>query len=278
MEQLDVMKLMNAMNQFLFRFSLAVSLAVSSLAMVPDAAAQVEDKPKKLLVVTVTKGFRHSSIPTAESVIEKLAKNNDKLVVDFVRTDEEMKRKMTPEALKSYDGFIFANTSGTLPLPDKEAFLEAIRGGKAFIGMHAASDTFRSKDGVDPYIEMLGGEFQWHGDQVGVECRIHDSQHPSTTHFEGPWSIEREEIYIFQNYDRRRVHDLLALDRHPNKPEERGHFPVSWCRQYGQGKVFYTSLGHREDIWENELYQQHIEGGILWALGLKPGRDLDHAP
>jgi uncharacterized protein len=260
------------MNRFLPRFTLALALVGAGLVFTGVSAIQAADTPKKVLVVTVTKGFRHSSIPTAEEVIGKLARESGAFVVDYVRNDEEMAKKMTPESMRGYDGFLFANTSGTLPLPDKDAFLGMIRSGKAFIGMHAASDTFRSRDGVvDPYIEMLGGEFQWHGDQVGVECHVLDPKHPSTLHFDGPWSIQREEIYIFQNYDQRRVRDLLALDRHPNKPDERGHFPISWCRLYGQGKVFYTSLGHREDVWENEEYQQHILGGILWALGLKPG-------
>jgi uncharacterized protein len=263
---------MNGTNRFSFGLSLALVLGASSLVGASMSALHAADDAKKVLVVTVTKGFRHSSIPTAEEVIGKLASSSGAFVVDYVRNDEEMARKMTPEALEGYDGFLFANTSGTLPLPDKEAFLDLIRGGKAFIGMHAASDTFRSRDGVvDPYIRMLGGEFQWHGDQVGVECHVMDPEHPSTCHFEGPWSIQREEIYIFQNYDRRRVRDLLSLDRHPNRPDERGHFPISWCRVHGEGRVFYTSLGHREDVWENELFQQHILGGILWALGLKPG-------
>ena len=80
-------------------------------------------------------------------------------------------------------------------------------------------------------------------------------------------------------------HDLLILDKHPDPKmnHEAGHFPVSWSKSFGQGKVFYTSLGHREDIWDTDAtikdrkneaeiskaYQQHVLGGILWALGLK---------
>ena len=52
---------------------------------------------------------------------------------------------------------------------------------------------------------------------------------------------------------------------------------------HGQGRVFYTSLGHREDVWNadeknrknskevSEAYQQHLLNGIKWALGLEPG-------
>src|SRR5436305_14732782 len=82
--------------------------------------------PKKVLVVTVTKGFRHSSIPTAEKVLGELAKKNGAFEVDYVRTDEEMAEKMTLASLKQYDGVIFANTTGNLPLPDKQGFLDGI--------------------------------------------------------------------------------------------------------------------------------------------------------
>src|SRR5688572_10734790 len=85
------------------------------------------DQAKKLLVVTVTKGFRHSSIPTAEKILAKLADDNKNgFTVDYVKNDEETKSKMTAEKLKEYDGFIFANTTGVLPLPDKQAFLNEI--------------------------------------------------------------------------------------------------------------------------------------------------------
>ncbi len=226
-------------------------------------------------MVTVTKGFRHSSIPTAEKVLGELARKDGSFAVDYVRNDQEMAQKMTAEALKKYDGVIFANTTGELPLPDKQAFLDSIRAGTAFIGMHSASDTFRGKAGVDPYIEMLGGEFKGHGDQAGVECLVADAEHPATKHLKAgklqSYCIEQEEIYLLTNFDAGKVHELLYLDKHPNNKKDTGHFPIAWCKQYGRGNVFYTSLGHREDVWENQRYQAHVLGGIKWALGLEAG-------
>src|SRR5437764_3760195 len=87
--------------------------------------------PKKVLVVTVTKGFRHSSIPTAEKVLGELAEKSGAFTVDYVRNDKDMAQKMTTAALKNYDGVIFANTTGELPLPDKDAFIAWIKSGKA---------------------------------------------------------------------------------------------------------------------------------------------------
>jgi type 1 glutamine amidotransferase len=88
-----------------------------------------------------------------------------------------------------------------------------------------------------------------------------------------------------KNFNRDTVHMLLSLDKEPNKKTP-GYYPVSWCKEYGKGRVFYTSLGHREDIWDDDTpsnfkrmnppevskaYQKHILGGIKWALGLEPG-------
>ncbi len=245
--------------------------SAAGLALACTLTAQAAE-PKSVLVVTVTKGFRHSSIPTAMNVIAELGEKSHAFNVDFAFNDQDLATKMTAENLKKYDGFIFANTTGILPLPDKQAFLEAIKAGKGFVGMHSASDTFHGPDNtVDPYTEMLGGEFQTHGAQVGVECLVQDRDHPATKPLGEAHCIEREEIYLIKSYDRTKVHELLVLDKHPNKKQEAGHFPVAWCKQYGEGRVFYTSLGHREDVWQNEQYKKHILGGIKWSLGLEPG-------
>lgn len=272
-------------------------------------AASLHAEPKKLLVVTTTTGFRHSSIPTAERILEKLGKDSGEFTVDFVRqprgkpaglgkdaTDEQKAefkaaedkwneslkaalQKLSPESLKNYDGVVFASTTGDLPIPDKQGFLDWIKAGHAFIGIHAAADTFHGWPG---YIDMLGGEFKRHGRQVGVECLVQDPQNPADAPLPAKWDISQEEIYQFKNYDPAKVHDLLILDKHPETGEP-GHYAVSWCKMYGSGRVFYTSLGHREDIWDTEpdlkdrknspeiskLYQAHVLGGIEWALGLK---------
>jgi type 1 glutamine amidotransferase len=289
---------------------LFILLAVAALASTLQAA------PKKLLVVTTTTGFRHSSIPTAEAILAQLAKDSGEFTVDFVRqppghtengfqktlkpnaTDAERAafnaaeakwnealkaelQKLSPENLKNYDGVIFASTTGDLPLPDKQGFLDWIKAGHAFIGIHAASDTFH---GYPEFIAMLGGEFAHHGPQVSVECLNEDPAHPATAALGKSWVISQEEIYQFKNYDPAKVHDLLIMDKHPENKEVTGHFPVSWCKNYGAGRVFYTSLGHREDLWDadptikdrkndaaiSHAYQQHVLGGIEWALGLKP--------
>ncbi len=290
------------------------SLLIAGLAIAAIAA------PKKVLVVSVTTGFRHSSIETAEKIIAKLGDDSGVFTVDYARVtppkaprkpnasketgdaakdkagkekydaelaqfqaeeakfkeaqqsyaDDQKKvlaEKMSPAALKNYDAIIFANTTGDLPLPDNQAFVDWVKAGHGFVAMHSGSDTFH---GFKPYIDMLGGEFQTHGAQEIVNCLNVDPQHPATKHLGASFDIggKKEEIYIFKNYLQKSVRELLVLDKHPNTKEP-GHYPISWCRDFGTGKVFYTSLGHNEFVWEMPEYQTHILGGIKWALGLE---------
>lgn len=282
-------------------------LATLLVAALPFISLQAA--PKKLLVVTTTTEYRHASIPTLEKILTQLGTTSGEFTVDFVQqppdkptslkrnaSDEDKAafkaadekwteslkaalQKLSPESLQNYDGVVFASTTGDLPIPDRQGFLDWIKAGHAFIGIHAASDTFHHWPG---YIEMLGGEFEHHGRQVGVDCINVDPQNPATTHLGKTWHIQQEEIYQFKNYDSSKVHDLLILDKHPETGAE-GHFAVSWCKSYGSGKVFYTSLGHREDLIDadpalknrinspeiSKAYEAHLLGGIEWALGLK---------
>ena len=312
---------------------LALTLAAGGLALGAAAA-----EPKKVLVVTVTTGFRHSSISTAEKVLSQLAQETGTFtIVDLAQqpnvkvpqkpnapqkpkdlaanadekaqakykadlakfesatekyqadlekwngrqaevkaaqseADKALKEslaKLSRENLKKYDAVIFANTTGDLPLPDKQGFIDWVKGGGAFIAMHSGSDTFH---GFKPYIEMLGGEFLTHGAQEVVECLNRDPEHPATKHFGASFNIggKKEEMYIIKSYDPKSVHELLVLDKHPNTKQP-GHYAVSWCKDFGAGKVFYTSLGHNEYVWQMPEYQKHILGGIKWALGLEKG-------
>jgi hypothetical protein len=289
---------MNILNIALSGELLLAGVLLCGMAGLPSSA---QAAPKKVLVVTVTTGFRHSSIPTAEKVLAELGKESQAFTVEYARVepndpqfkgpdgkpDKEkvaaaikavLAEKMSPSALKQYDAIIFANTTGDLPLPDNQAFLDWIKSGKGFVGMHSATDTFH---GFQPYVEMIGAEFKAHGAQVEVDAINQDQECPACRHLPANWKVF-DEIYQFKNFDPAKVHGLLTLDKHPNDKTP-GNYPISWCKEYGKGRVFYTSLGHREDVWDPtwkdrknpkeiaEAYQAHILGGIKWALGLEKG-------
>jgi type 1 glutamine amidotransferase len=318
-------------------------LLILALAATP-ALSTFAAEAKRVIVCTVTTGFRHSSIPFAEKTLQKLADESKAYtIVEFARQpdiqvprkpnkpkdlakdaddnakkryENDMKKfdaemaKWTPEvdaqakeaqkkfdtavkaslealspanlAAKKIDAVIFANTTGDLPLPDKEGFIKWIEDGHAFIGMHSASDTFHKFDG---YLDMLGGEFNGHGAQVPADLVAGDTAHPANAGIGAKWNIAQEEMYRIKRQDRAKVRALWFLQHDAQKVEEKMFFPVAWCKMAGQGRVFYTSLGHREDLWSDDpemkdrknsvemskQYQAHILGGIKWALGLSDG-------
>jgi len=287
------------------RTSIALTFLVI-LASLTMGAVGVQAQPKRALVVSTTVGFRHDSIPTAEKVLGELGEKSGVFTVDYARVDAKspqfngadgnldkakyesavakvLAEKMNPAALKHYDVIIFANTTGDLPLPDKQAFLDWIKSGRGFVGVHSATDTFRGHNPLDAYVEMIGGEFKTHGPQVEVEAINQDKDSAACRHLPATWTVF-DEIYQLNGFDRAKVHGLLTLDKHPNNKTP-GDYPIAWAKEYGRGRVFYTSLGHREDIWDPNwkdekgrrknspeiarAYQQHLLGGIQWALGLE---------
>jgi type 1 glutamine amidotransferase len=284
--------------------ALALAAGMLTIFLVARPVEATQKTKRRVLVVTVTKGFRHDSIPTAEEVLERLGKETKSWETDFARNDEDLQKKMTAEALKQYDAIIFANTTGVLPLPDPNAFLEFIRSGRGFVAMHSGSDTFHEWPGstspVSEYIQMLGGEFRTHHAQCAVDCQVRDPNHPAVgflihdktlpqsddlkarSSADGKtWQVF-DEIYLFKNIDRPALRVLLSLDSHPKdgssdagKP---GEYLISWCKSYGKGRVFYTSLGHRKEVWNDPIYQRHITGGIRFALGLAKGSTTPNPP
>ena len=126
---------------------------------------------------------------------------------------------------------------------------------------------------------MIGGSFDGHPWHEDVTIDVEDPSHPSALHLDTQWTI-KDEIYQFRNYNRDRIHVILSMNPKSVKGKGKrkdGDYAVAWCRAFGKGKVFYTSLGHRDDVWNNPVYQKHIEGGVLYALGI-PGYEADERP
>lgn len=260
------------------RFVLAlVTGAAASGSMLPHPARGAGKKPKRVLIVSQAAGFKHSSIPVAVATVRALGEQSgDFTVVNELSTPEQVAQGITARGLKGIDLVFFANTTGNLSFtPEgKSAFYQWIRNGGAWAGVHSAGDTFH---GDPDYLNLVRGEFLTHGPQVKVTVYNQDPSHPACKDLPASFEIY-DEIYEFKNWDRSRVHVLLSMHKHPQK-DEQGDFPVAWTNRVGKGRMFYTSLGHREDVYEqNDLYKKHLLGGIRWALGLARGGDTPGNP
>jgi type 1 glutamine amidotransferase len=185
--------------------------------------------------------------------------------------------------LEQYDAFLFYTTGDvTQPGEDqqppmsprgKAALLNAIAAGKGFVGIHCASDTFHSageryqhQNIRDPYIDMLGGEFVSHGEQQQARIRVVDGRFPGLQTL-GEAFVLYEEWYALKNFALD-LHVMLVIDTAGMHGTEyqRPPYPLTWTRQHGQGRVFYTAMGHRAEVWSHPLFQTVLLSGIAWVL------------
>jgi type 1 glutamine amidotransferase len=224
---------------------------------------------RRVLVVTYTTGFRHGSIPVAEQTLEALGRSSGAFTVQFCRTADEVRTHLSPAGLSAFDAVVFANTTGNLGIPDLPAFLDWIAAGHGFAGMHSAADTYHDEPA---YLDMLGNEFLTHGAEAAIDAIVESPAHPASAPLGSRLAIF-DEIYKFTRPNRGAVTMLLSLDRHPadGLPEQgqAADLPLAWAKSHGRGRVFYTALGHRDEVWRDQRYQQHVLGGLLWTLGLR---------
>jgi len=284
--------------------SLLLALLVpGTLLSSPEKSDDPANLPRKrVLFFTKSSGYEHSVIkdpskpftPAPGSAVPGLAfqilktmgaKNN----IEFVFSKDGSLFK--PAYLAQFDAFFFyttgdlteAGTDGNPPMtPEgKAAFLQAIFDGKGFIGTHSATDTFHSHggkemagdrfredgDNADAYIKMIGGEFIKHGKQQQSHLIVIDPKVPGIIDVPTD-NREMEEWYSMKDFASN-LHVLLVQDTSgmTGIEYERPNYPSTWARMYGQGRVFYTNLGHRDDVWTSPMFQSVLAGGIEWAVG-----------
>ncbi|MGN6134361.1 MAG: ThuA domain-containing protein, partial [Aureliella sp.] len=238
---------------------------------------------------TRSQGFQHDCVrrkggklSLAETIVTELGgKHNFEVVC------EKDGRVFESADFPKFDGFLFESqgdltaeksVDGTPPMSaaGKKALLDAVAGGKGFVGCHCASDTFHSKGGqwqnqsrdeVDPYLAMLGGEFIRHGRQQSARMKAVDPKFPGMDKAGEGFDLN-EEWYSLKNFASD-MHVILVQETQGMKDADydRPPYPATWARKHHDGRVFYTSMGHREDVWTNPIFQSLVVGALRWATG-----------
>jgi uncharacterized protein len=244
-------------------------------------------RPKKILMFTKSSGFEHSVIKRsggqlslAEHLVSDLGKEHG---FDVHATKDG--RIFSSAELADYDAFFFY-TTGDLTTPGhdgnppmtargKTKFLDLVHSGKGFLGTHSAADTFdtagnrfdpKPQPDLDPYLKMLGAEFIMHDLQQKARLAVADKKFPGMAALDDGVEIV-EEWYAFRDFQPD-LHVLTILETQgiEGPHYQRPPFPNTWARIEGHGRVFYTALGHREDVWNSAMYQRLLLGGISWTL------------
>ena len=248
-------------------------------------AASLEGQPvrKKILAIGEVQGFQHDSVSHGLATLERLGRETE-LWDTYIRTDSQLitKKKLEGNAknLDYFDAVVFY-TTGELKMDDQQKadLLSFVKDdGKGFIGIHSATDTFYQ---WPEYGEMIGGYFDEHPwGTFNAPVIVEDKDFPGMQQFPSDFVI-LDEIYQYKNYSRDNVRVLMRLDAskldftNPRVHRTDNDFAVGWVKNYGNGRVYYSNLGHREETYDRPDIQKMFIEGIKWTLKLT---DADATP
>ncbi|KLO13044.1 class I glutamine amidotransferase-like protein, partial [Schizopora paradoxa] len=248
-------------------------LLILAAAFIFSSSAAQQIATARILLYTATADFRHDSIPTA---IQALHNQSSNFNVAFDSTED--KTKFTDSNLALYDAIMFVSTTGeVLDDSGKTAFQNFLNKGGNFIGVHSASDTLRT---TPFYEEELGAYFDYHPALQNATVDVIGPSHPSTSMLPAEWHVQ-DEMYNFKS-DPRSLGAVVILSANESSYVDTGvrqfnqgtPHPTAWFQEHGAGvqsggiagRSFYTSLGHLNETWEDNLFMAHVMGGVMWAL------------
>ncbi|TVR45659.1 MAG: ThuA domain-containing protein [Puniceicoccaceae bacterium] len=264
-----------------------IDQAVEAALKLPGMAGGGKGARRRLLVTNLNvRDGRildgHPSIDPSNYAIARLGELSGRFTA-FFSNDPAC---FEPAALEDFDAICFNNTFGVLT-EDKarqQGLLDFVRGGKGFVGIHAAAATFCQYPRYDQFPEfgrMLGGYenggHPW-GPKETITLTPEDAESPLNAPFGGKdFEIQDEVFQMKDHYSRDRLRVLLRinLEKSDFGPERRilaerradRDIAISWIREEGKGRVFYTSLGHNPHLFWNPPVLGHFHAGIRYALG-----------
>src|ERR1700745_2556465 len=243
-------------------------------------SAQNAPQPvKHLLIIGEEKGYRHEAVSHSIATLERLGHATGLWNITIPTDTEALtKKKLEYNAknLNDFDAVLFY-TGGELEMNEeqKAALLSFVHDdGKGFVGVHSATITFT---GWPEYGEMIGGYFDEHPwGTFDAPIVVEDPAFPGMRQWPKSF-VWKDEIYQFKNFSRDKVRVLMRLDssqldlNNPRVHRQDRDFAVTGAKTYGKGRVFYSTLGHVEQNWDDPHLQRMYVEGIKWATGISQG-------
>ena len=229
-----------------------------------------QDGMPKILAFSKTNGFRHhESIQAAATMLEQIAQARG-----WMLYATENNNVFNADILNHFDIVVLNNSSGTLYTKDQQkAFIEFAESGGGVVALHAA--------GGDPsydwdwYVnELIRAQFVDHPMRRHIQSaviRVADPNHPILSNTPLVWQRE-DEWYNFQRAPTGRVNVLLRIDETSYDPERSPmgeDHPMAWTHLIGEGRVFYTALGHTPETYSEPRYKDMVARAMRWTLNLE---------
>ncbi len=246
-------------------------------------------KPRKLLIFSISWGYKHSAIPYGRKAFEIMGRKTkayEPVVSDDLANFE-------PGKIEQFDAILFNNTNNEIFLPEnydklpaaqqaqaaaydkllKQSLVNYLKSGGGLAVTHAGVASFRK---WPEYGNIIGARFENHPWVAGstVTLKVEEPGHPVSLAFPTPTFEVTDEIYqVKAPYSRDRLRVLVSIDTSKTNMKVKGirrtdgDFAMTWIRNYGKGRVFYCALGHEHPLFWNPMILQHYLDGIQYALG-----------
>jgi len=261
------------------------------LAMMTHSFARAEKTPQKKKVLFFTRNvvYYHdivkrenpNELSFAEQRLVEIAGDMD---VEVVCTKDG---RVFDQDLSEYDAFAFF-CNGDLTQPSdaneppmsaagKQRLLAAVREGKGFFGFHSTCGCWRTpgdlyanapQEKVDPFLRMVGAEFLAHGPQQEASLTLVSHRLPPIASLGIAEGVAfYDEWYSMTNFNPD-MHVILVQETRYLEGDcyRRPPFPCTWARREGEGHVFFTSMGHTEDVWTSPIFATFVTAGLNWVL------------
>ncbi|MFJ4467773.1 ThuA domain-containing protein [Streptomyces sp. NPDC089424] len=249
---------MTTLMRRLRRGGAALILALLGALIVPAGTAHAASF--EILVFSKTAGFRHDAIPAGLDALRTLGQQND-----FTVTATEDAAAFTAGNLANYEAVVFLNTTGDVLNSTQQTALQSyVDSGGGYLGVHAAADT---EYDWPYYGQLVGAWFQSHPAIQRATIRNEDRTHPATSHLGATWT-RTDEWYNYRANPRGGVRVLQTLDESTYSGGSMGaDHPITWCHRQGQGRSFYTGLGHTIESYADPAFRSLLLGGVRYAAG-----------
>ena len=264
-------------------FAALTALVVTACVSAP--APTVESMtPVRVLYLSQAVGWVHQTVacPHDDYTTGCLSSSENALIhmagessafITIERTRDA--RDITPEALNDIDVLV-CNTTGPLPIdrPTWAAIVAWIEGGRGgFVGIHSAADTqLAFEGGREVFTDFIGGQFDGHPWTEGTPVRLRNLEpdHPLAAMWPNGTDYA-EEIYQYSGFRPGAVRVLQSLDMSAGPLRRPYPVPVTWVKQIGEGRLFFTNLGHTPSTWDDPRFRAQIVTAIRWAAGRMDG-------
>lgn len=246
-----------------------LAIAVGLLFCVGQLAARAQESPVKCLIITGDHG--HDWKGTTE-LLEKFLPEGGKIQVTVTKTPA---KDLTPENLAKYD-VLLLNYRETKPTEEtkwtdanKQALVDAVKGGKGLVVYHFASSAFPD---WDEYERMICGGWRkqgHHGPKHKFTVKKHTSDvaknHPISAGLSESFEHEIDELYA--NSKMVEGNEVLAT-AYSDPAKEKGtgkDEPMIWVNTFGKGRVYHNALGHDVQALSDPALQEWLRRGVIWA-------------